>query len=376
MPQIEVTFDIDANGILNVTAKDLGTGKEQKIEIKSGSGLSDEEIERWSTTPRPTPRRTARSASWPRPATSPRTPPTRPRSSSSELGDKVDESRQGGDRGRDQGGPRGARLRDAEEIKAKTEALQAAFHKVSEQIYEAGRRSSRRAAGDGDGASADGCRRRGGGRRRRGRRGRRSRESRRRGRAAGEHRGSEPRRATRPRPDPRREDGRRAADGRAAGPRRAARRDQARARRVPGAGPADPGRLRELPQADGGGGRRPPRPRGKARAGAGADRRCSTTSSGRWRPPDSIRRRLGGMRRGSRWSRASCSSTASCARRWSGPGSRPSTRRARSSTRPGTRRFRPAPARAPSRGRSSRCCRRATGSADQLIRPARVVVSE
>ena len=45
MPQIEVTFDIDANGILNVAAKDLGTGKEQKIEIKSGSGLSDEEIQ-------------------------------------------------------------------------------------------------------------------------------------------------------------------------------------------------------------------------------------------------------------------------------------------------------------------------------------------
>ena len=45
MPQIEVTFDIDANGILNVSAKDLGTGKEQKIEIKSGSGLSDEEVQ-------------------------------------------------------------------------------------------------------------------------------------------------------------------------------------------------------------------------------------------------------------------------------------------------------------------------------------------
>ena len=45
MPQIEVTFDIDANGIIAVTAKDQGTGKEQKIEIKSGSGLSDEEIQ-------------------------------------------------------------------------------------------------------------------------------------------------------------------------------------------------------------------------------------------------------------------------------------------------------------------------------------------
>ena len=44
MPQIEVAFDIDANGILNVSAKDLGTGKVQSIEIKSSSGLSEEEV--------------------------------------------------------------------------------------------------------------------------------------------------------------------------------------------------------------------------------------------------------------------------------------------------------------------------------------------
>src|SRR5574337_324525 len=46
MPQIEVTFDIDANGSLHVSAKDKKTGKEQKIEIKAGSGLSEEEIQR------------------------------------------------------------------------------------------------------------------------------------------------------------------------------------------------------------------------------------------------------------------------------------------------------------------------------------------
>jgi molecular chaperone DnaK len=46
IPQIEVTFDIDANGILNVSAKDLGTGKEQKITITSSSGLSKEEVEK------------------------------------------------------------------------------------------------------------------------------------------------------------------------------------------------------------------------------------------------------------------------------------------------------------------------------------------
>ena len=45
VPQIEVTFDIDANGILNVSAKDKATGKEQSIVIKASSGLSDEEIE-------------------------------------------------------------------------------------------------------------------------------------------------------------------------------------------------------------------------------------------------------------------------------------------------------------------------------------------
>jgi len=45
MPQIEVTFDMDANGILHVSAKDKATGREQRVEIKAGSGLSEEEIE-------------------------------------------------------------------------------------------------------------------------------------------------------------------------------------------------------------------------------------------------------------------------------------------------------------------------------------------
>jgi molecular chaperone DnaK len=49
LPQIEVMFDIDANGILNVSAKDKATGKSQKIVIKASSGLSDEEIEQMVT---------------------------------------------------------------------------------------------------------------------------------------------------------------------------------------------------------------------------------------------------------------------------------------------------------------------------------------
>ena len=46
MPQIEVTFDIDANGIINVSAKDLGTGNEQQIKIEGGSGLNEDEVQR------------------------------------------------------------------------------------------------------------------------------------------------------------------------------------------------------------------------------------------------------------------------------------------------------------------------------------------
>ncbi|HMC86137.1 MAG TPA: Hsp70 family protein, partial [Chitinophagaceae bacterium] len=46
VPQVEVIFDIDANGILHVTAKDKGTGKEQKIRIEAGSGLSKDEVEK------------------------------------------------------------------------------------------------------------------------------------------------------------------------------------------------------------------------------------------------------------------------------------------------------------------------------------------
>jgi molecular chaperone DnaK len=46
MPQVEVSFDIDANGIINVSAKDLGTGNEQQIRIEGGSGLKEDEVQR------------------------------------------------------------------------------------------------------------------------------------------------------------------------------------------------------------------------------------------------------------------------------------------------------------------------------------------
>ncbi len=59
MPQVEVTFDIDANGIVHVAAKDLGTGKEQKITITASSASTRRRSRRWCATPSPTPTRTS-----------------------------------------------------------------------------------------------------------------------------------------------------------------------------------------------------------------------------------------------------------------------------------------------------------------------------
>ena len=70
MPQVEVTFDIDANGILNVSAKDKATGKEQRIVIRASSGLNEDEIKRMVQGRRGAcGRGPASSASWSRRAT-------------------------------------------------------------------------------------------------------------------------------------------------------------------------------------------------------------------------------------------------------------------------------------------------------------------
>ncbi len=153
LPQIEVTFDIDANGILHVTAKDLGTGKEQKIEIKSGSGLSEEEIQSMVSDAEAhaeedraqrelaETRNLAENAAY------------QAEKALEEAGDKVE----AGDKERVESAI--SELRGSldsgskEELDAKTEALTAAMTKVSEQLYAA---AQQEAAASGDGASADG----------------------------------------------------------------------------------------------------------------------------------------------------------------------------------------------------------------------------
>jgi molecular chaperone DnaK len=156
MPQVEVTFDIDANGILNVGAKDLGTGKEQKIEIKSGSGLSDDEIQNMVNDAEShadddrkqrelaEARNVAENAAY------------NSDKQLSELGDKVDDA----DRSEIEAAIKEVRdsleSDDVEAIQAKTDALQAAFHKVSEKVYESAQSEASADGGaEGDTGSSD-----------------------------------------------------------------------------------------------------------------------------------------------------------------------------------------------------------------------------
>jgi molecular chaperone DnaK len=154
MPQIEVGFDIDANGILNVSAKDLGTGKEQKIEIKSGSGLSDEEIERMVKDAESHADEDRRLRELAEARNNGENAAYQADKQLGELGDAVDES----SKTEIQDAIKAVRdvleSEDVDEIRAKTDALQQAFHKVSEQMYAAAAQEQAEASANGapDGA--------------------------------------------------------------------------------------------------------------------------------------------------------------------------------------------------------------------------------
>ena len=158
MPQIEVTFDIDANGILNVSAKDLGTGKEQKIEIKGGSGLDESEVEQMVKDAEAHAEEDRAQRELAEARNVGENAAYQAEKQLSELGDKV------GDSDREQIEAAIKDVRDslnsesADEIRSKTDALQAAFQNVSQQIYEAAAQEQQAAAGDGsstNGGAAD-----------------------------------------------------------------------------------------------------------------------------------------------------------------------------------------------------------------------------
>jgi molecular chaperone DnaK len=137
VPQIEVGFDIDANGILNVSAKDLGTGKEQKIEIKSGSGLSDTEVEQMVQDAESHADEDRRQRELVEARNNAENAAYQADKQLNELGDSVDDAskKEIQDAIADVRGV--LESEDAAEINAKAEALQASFHKVSEQMYAA-----------------------------------------------------------------------------------------------------------------------------------------------------------------------------------------------------------------------------------------------
>jgi molecular chaperone DnaK len=137
MPQIEVAFDIDANGILSVAAKDLGTGKEQKIEIKSGSGLSEEDIQSMVSDAEAHADEDRRQRELAETRNLAENAAYQAEKQLDELGDKVEESAKAEIEAAIKAVREALDSEDPEDIKAKTDALQGAFHKVSEQVYQA-----------------------------------------------------------------------------------------------------------------------------------------------------------------------------------------------------------------------------------------------
>jgi molecular chaperone DnaK len=151
IPQIEVAFDIDANGILNVSAKDLGTGKEQKIEIKSGSGLSEDEIKNMVSDAETHADEDRRARALAEARNNGENAAYQAEKQLADLGDQVD----GESKSRIEEAIKGVRetleSEDAEAINAKSQELQNAFHAVSEAMYQ---RAQEQAAGAGSNGAA------------------------------------------------------------------------------------------------------------------------------------------------------------------------------------------------------------------------------
>jgi molecular chaperone DnaK len=157
LPQIEVTFDIDANGILHVTAKDLGTGKEQKIEIKSGSGLSEEEIQSMVSDAEAHAEEDRKQRELAEARNVAENAAYQSEKQLEELGDKVESENKEEIEAAIKDVREALGADSVEEINAKTEALTAAMTKISEQIYAAAQEQAQAASEDGasEGSSED-----------------------------------------------------------------------------------------------------------------------------------------------------------------------------------------------------------------------------
>jgi molecular chaperone DnaK len=154
IPQIEVSFDIDADGILHVAAKDLGTGAEQKIEIKAGSGLSEADIDRMVKDAESHAAEDRRQRELAEARNAGDNAAYQAEKQLGELGDQVDATSKEQIEQAIKEVREALTSDDVERIKSRTEALQQAFHKVSEQMYQQAAQAQAQTSGDG---AADGA---------------------------------------------------------------------------------------------------------------------------------------------------------------------------------------------------------------------------
>jgi len=154
MPQVEVTFDIDANGIINVSAKDMGTGNVQQIQIQGGSGLSEDEVQKMIRDAEDHAGEAHRLRELADARNQAETLAYQTERSLKEHRDSLDEAEASTIEGRVMELRQVLESEDLGEIRAKTEALQEASHKLAEAVYaQATAQAQASAAGSGDGDS-------------------------------------------------------------------------------------------------------------------------------------------------------------------------------------------------------------------------------
>src|SRR6188474_885067 len=153
MPQIEVTFDIDANGIINVSAKDLGTGNEQQIQIEGGSGLKEDEVERMIRDAEAHSDEAHRLREVADARNNAESLAYQTERTLKEHREKLDESEASTIEGRIMELKAVLESSDVNEIKAKTEALQEASQKLAEAVYAQATAAQAGSATGGNGAS-------------------------------------------------------------------------------------------------------------------------------------------------------------------------------------------------------------------------------
>jgi len=155
MPQVEVTFDIDANGIINVSAKDLGTGNEQQIKIEGGSGLKPDEVEQMIKDAEAHADEARRLHELADAKNQAESLAYATEKSLKDHRDKLDESEASTIEGRVMELKQALETDDLGEIRTKTDALQEASQKLAEAVYSQAQAQQAQASGNGETGDSD-----------------------------------------------------------------------------------------------------------------------------------------------------------------------------------------------------------------------------